>query len=94
MTTFQSVFGPSKWLGPATIDTIEALGAARTRRLDVICPGFVADCLETLEEIDQLNREAFINAGGGEFHYIRWGNESPQAIRALGEQARLLLSAW
>lgn len=94
VTTFQSVFGPSKWLGPATIDTIEALGAARTRRLDVICPGFVADCLETLEEIDQLNREVFINAGGGEFHYIRWGNESPQAIRALGEQARLLLSAW
>lgn len=94
LTTFQSVFGPAKWLEPATIDTVKALGEARTPRLDVLCPGFVADCLETLEEIDQLNRETFFHSGGGEFHYIRWGNDSPPAIRALAEQARLLLSYW
>lgn len=55
--TFQSVFGPAAWIGPATIDTVGELGRAGCPRLDVICPGFVSDCLETLEEINQLNRE-------------------------------------
>lgn len=94
LTTFQSVFGPAQWLGPATIDTVAELGTRGVSRLDVICPGFVTDCLETLEEIDQLNRETFVKAGGGDFHYIPWGNDSPQMIRALEEQARSLLSSW
>lgn len=92
LTTFQSVFGPTQWVGPATIDTIRALGRQGTRRIDVICPGFVADCLETLEEIDQLNRQAFFDAGGSQFHYIPWGNDSPAALHALAEQARALLA--
>lgn len=92
--TFQSVFGPAKWLGPATIDAVDGLGRAGTRRVDVVCPGFVADCLETLEEIDQLNRSTFLEAGGSDFHYIPWGNGSAGAVGALEDAARGLLSGW
>lgn len=94
LTTYQSVFGRAEWLTPATIDTVEELGRAGLKRLDVICPGFMADCLETLEEIDQLNRETFVEAGGGEFHYVRWGNDLPGAIAALEEQARIGVAGW
>ena len=92
--TFQSVFGPAAWIGPATIDTVGELGRAGCPRLDVICPGFVSDCLETLEEINQLNRETFTTAGGGSFHYIPWGNDSDGAIAALAQQARKVLAGW
>ena len=92
--TFQSVFGPAAWIGPATIDTVGDLGRAGCPRLDVICPGFVSDCLETLEEINQLNRETFTTAGGGSFHYIPWGNDSDGAIAALAQQARKVLAGW
>lgn len=92
--TFQSVFGPAEWLTPATIDTVGGLGRSGVGRVDVICPGFVSDCLETLEEIDQLNREAFVEAGGSQFHYIPWGNDFERAIDALEVQARSLLSGW
>ena len=92
--TFQSVFGPAAWIGPATIDAVGELGRAGCPRLDVICPGFVSDCLETLEEINQLNRETFTTAGGGTFHYIPWGNDSDGAIATLAEQARNVLAGW
>ncbi len=92
--TFQSVFGPAEWLAPATIDTVEHLGKQGVNRVDVICPGFVADCLETLEEIDQLNRETFLKAGGSQFHYIRWGNDAPATVEALVQQARSLIGGW
>ena len=92
--TFQSVFGPAARIGPATIDTIGELGRAGCPRLDVICPGFVSDCLETLEEINQLNRETFTTAGGGSFHYIPWGNDSDGAIATLAQQARKVLADW
>ena len=92
--TFQSVFGPAAWIGPATIDTVGELGRAGCPRLDVICPGFVSDCLETLEEINQLNRETFTTAGGGSFHYVPWGNDSDGAIAALAQQARRVLAGW
>ena len=82
------------WIGPATIDTVGELGRAGCPRLDVICPGFVSDCLETLEEINQLNRETFTTAGGGTFHYIPWGNDSDGAIAALAQQARKVLAGW
>ena len=82
------------WIGPATIDTVGDLGRAGCPRLDVICPGFVSDCLETLEEINQLNRETFTTAGGGTFHYIPWGNDSDGAIATLAEQARNVLAGW
>ena len=92
--TFQSVFGRAQWLGPQTIEEMAELGAAKCPRVDVICPGFMADCLETLEEIDQLNRETFVEAGGGDFHYVPWANDSDGAVAALEEQARIALAGW
>lgn len=94
LVRFQSVFGPARWIGPATIDTMGELGRAGTRRVDVICPGFMADCLETLEEIDQLNRETFLEAGGTEFHYVPWANDSAGCVATLAEQARGGLAGW
>ena len=61
------------------------LGKASLNRVDVICPGFAADCLETLEEINQQNRELFLTAGGKEFHYISALNNNPEHIQALLE---------
>lgn len=92
--TYQSVFGPAEWIGPATIDTIENLGKNHTQRIDVICPGFVADCLETLEEIGIQNRDAFLAAGGTQFHYIPWANGEPACVNALAAQARAHLNGW
>ena len=94
LVTFQSVFGPAKWLGPATIDTVAELARHGTRRLDVICPGFMADCLETVDEIAQLNRETFLEAGGSEFNYIPWGNASRGAVETLEALARRGLAGW
>jgi ferrochelatase len=82
LLTFQSKFGKGKWLAPATLDTVGALGRSGVRRLDVFCPGFVCDCLETLEEIDQLNRDAFEDAGGGHFVHIPCLNELPEWLDA------------
>ena len=81
--TFQSRFGPAKWLQPYTADVLAELGAAGTRRVHVICPGFVADCLETLEEIAIEGRDIFLAAGGGEFRALPCLNESPRWIEAL-----------
>lgn len=92
LTCFQSVFGPAKWIGPATIDTVAELGRQGCSRVDVICPGFAADCLETLEEINILNRSTFTDNGGGAFHYIEWANAHPAWIKALGEQ--VIAHAW
>ena len=85
--TFQSRFGPARWLQPYTADVIAELGAARTRRVDVVCPGFVADCLETLEEIAIEGKKIFLDAGGGEFRALPCLNESPRWIRALADIA-------
>lgn len=87
LQTFQSKFGPSQWLTPATIDTMGRLGREGTRRVDVVCPGFVSDCLETLEEIEMLNCEEFLGAGGEEFHYVPWGNAERHWVRALAALA-------
>lgn len=92
--TYQSVFGPAQWLTPATIDTVAELGAGGTKRIDVICPGFVSDCLETLEEINILNRETFIDAGGDEFHYLPWGNDHPSWLKALASLTEANLAGW
>ena len=94
LLTYQSVFGPAKWIGPATIDTIGELGERGHRRVDIICPGFVADCLETLEEINVLNRQTFIDAGGEIFHYIPWANGSSACVEMLEEQAHEVLAGW
>ncbi len=92
--SFQSRFGRAKWLGPATDATLKQLAAAGTKRLDVICPGFAADCLETLEEIAQEGRETFLHAGGQVFRYIPCLNDSPAGMAALAELARRHLAGW
>jgi len=84
---FQSRFGPARWLQPYTSAVLAELGAARTRRVDVLCPGFVADCLETLEEIAIEGRQIFLDAGGGEFRALPCLNESPPWIAALADIA-------
>ncbi|MCS4484777.1 ferrochelatase [Gleimia sp. 6138-11-ORH1] len=94
LVTYQSVFGPAKWIGPTTIDTVAELGEAGTERLDVICPGFMADCLETLEEIAVLNRETYEAAGGKNFHYVPWANGEAACINALAVEAEELLAGW
>lgn len=86
--TFQSRFGYAEWLQPYTEATLKSLAAAGTRRVDVVCPGFVSDCLETLEEIGIGARAAFLGAGGREFYLVPCLNESPEWIAALALIAR------
>jgi ferrochelatase len=92
--SFQSRFGRTEWLKPYTQPTLEDYARNGIRRADVICPGFVADCLETLEEIGIECREAFLAAGGQEFHFIRCLNERDDWIRALADIALGHLSGW
>jgi protoporphyrin/coproporphyrin ferrochelatase len=94
VVTFQSRLGRSEWLQPYTARTVQELARSGVARIDVLCPGFVADCLETLEEIDQEVREDFLSAGGREFHYIACLNESPAFIHALADVAQAHLSGW
>lgn len=68
--SYQSRVGAAEWLKPYTDETMKALGKSNLKGLDVICPGFSADCLETIEEIDEENREYFEQSGGSDFHYI------------------------
>jgi len=76
MTTFQSLFGREDWLKPPTDGTLEKLAKSGVKSVDVICPGFSTDCLETLEEIEGENREVFTEAGGEVFNYIPALNDS------------------
>ena len=92
--TFQSRFGREEWLRPYTDETLQELGAAGTSRVDVACPGFAADCLETLQEIDQENREIFQEAGGGEFHYIPALNDRDDHLGFLTELAFRHMRGW
>jgi len=91
---FQSRFGKAEWLQPYTAPTLEALGKAGTQRVDVICPGFVADCLETLEEIAIEGKASFLAHGGKEYHYIPALNEDPLWIDALTALVERHLSGW
>ena len=94
VVSFQSRFGKAKWLEPATQTVLEQLGQAGTRRVDVICPGFVADCLETLEEIAIEGQAAFKAAGGQEFHYLPCLNDEPAWLAALAEIVQDHLQGW
>ena len=94
MVAFQSRFGKQEWLKPYLASTLEALGKAKTQRIDVICPGFSADCLETLEEIAMEGKEIFTHAGGGEYHYISALNENEAWIHAMTTIALENLQGW
>ena len=92
--TFQSRFGKAKWLEPYTEPTLRELGRSGIGRVDVMCPGFPADCLETLEEIAMEGRAAFMEAGGKEFHYIPCLNDNLAWVGALADLAERHLAGW
>jgi ferrochelatase len=94
LVTFQSRFGGAEWLKPYTQDSVVRLAKEGLARVDVVCPGFVADCLETLEEIGIEVKQAFLGAGGREFHAIPRLNEHPQWIAALVEIVVTHLQGW
>ena len=93
-TSFQSRFGPAKWLEPATDQTLMAEGAAGTKRLAVAAPGFSADCVETLEELAIEGKEQFIEAGGKEFAVLSCLNASDPGMTMLEAITRRELSGW
>jgi ferrochelatase len=87
MVTFQSRFGAAEWLQPYTQPTLEELARKGVTQVDVFCPGFVSDCLETLEELGITAREAFLAAGGRDLRLLPCLNEAPEWINALAEIA-------
>lgn len=92
--SFQSRFGRSEWLKPYTIEVLGDLARGGTRRVDVACPGFVSDCLETLEEIGIEAKSRFLAAGGKQFNLIACLNEDEAWINALADIARSNLGDW
>ncbi len=91
---FQSRVGAKEWLKPYTDHTLKAWGAEGVNSVQVVCPGFSADCLETLEEIAVENRDYFLQAGGKEYGYIPALNDDPAHIAALAELLREHLAGW
>ena len=83
LTTFQSRFGKAKWLQPYTDATLKSLANEGVKRVAIICPGFSADCLETIEEIEVENKEYFIEAGGETYDYIRCLNDDHEHIEMM-----------
>ncbi|MNR78077.1 Ferrochelatase [compost metagenome] len=94
MVTFQSRFGKAEWLQPYTAPTLQKLAKEGVGRVDVICPGFTSDCLETLEEIAMEARHDFMSAGGKDFNYIACLNENEAWIKAIAEITELHLIGW
>ena len=94
VVTFQSRFGKAEWLQPYTAPTLVALAQQGVKRVDLLCPGFTSDCLETLEEIAMEAKHDFEAAGGQHFHYIACLNETPKWIAGLAEIAEQHMIGW
>ncbi|MDR2839354.1 MAG: ferrochelatase [Azonexus sp.] len=94
LITFQSRFGKAQWLQPYTAPTLRAWGKQGVRRVDALCPGFVADCLETLEEIAIEGRAEFLHAGGKAYHYIPALNENEDWLHSLADLVEQHLAGW
>ena len=94
LTTFQSRFGNEEWLQPYTDETLKALPGKGVKSVDVFCPGFSSDCLETIEEINEENRGYFLEAGGEGFGYIPCLNATPGHIDALVQLVEENLKGW
>ena len=92
--TFQSRFGPSEWLQPYTAETLAAWGREGLARVDAVCPGFSADCLETIDEIGAEGAAIFHEAGGGQLRYLPALNDRPDHIAALADIALAHLRGW
>ncbi|XXQ69290.1 ferrochelatase [Neisseriaceae bacterium B1] len=94
LVAFQSRFGRNKWLEPSTQTLFDTLPKQGVKKLDVFCPGFVSDCLETMEEIAIAGREQFHKAGGEQFHYIPCLNDNPDFLDALADLVRENGQGW
>ncbi|MEM9755653.1 MAG: ferrochelatase [Pseudomonadota bacterium] len=94
VTTFQSRFGPEEWLQPYTVEEVARLAEAGKKRIAVCAPAFSADCIETLEEINEEIRESFEEAGGEEFTYIPCLNDDDAHMRALAQIVDANLTGW
>lgn len=94
VVSFQSRFGKAEWIKPYTTEVLTQLARDGVSRIDVMCPGFVGDCLETLEEIAMEGKEDFLTHGGKEYRYIACLNERPAWITALAEIAAANLGGW
>ena len=92
--TFQSRFGKAKWLEPYTEPTLVALAQQGIKRVDVMCPGFTSDCLETLEEIAQEAQAAFRAAGGERFQYIPCLNDDAAWVEGMARISRQHMQGW
>ena len=92
--SFQSRLGRREWLKPYTSTTLKELGKKKLKRVDTVCPGFVADCLETLEEIAMEGKQEFQHAGGGEYHYIPCLNDRNDWMHALTDIVLDNLHGW
>lgn len=91
---FQSRFGPEEWLQPYTDKTLEAWAAQGVESVETLCPGFAVDCLETLEEMAEENREVFLEAGGKEYRYIACLNDGPQQMTLMMDMVETNLHGW
>jgi ferrochelatase len=91
---FQSLFGREEWLRPYASETLERLGREGLASIDVVCPGFSADCLETLEEMALQNKTVFQQAGGGQYRYIPALNDTPEHIEALADIVLQNVRGW
>lgn len=94
MTTFQSRFGPAEWMQPYTDKTLENLPTREINRIQITCPSFSADCLETLEEVAITNRKIFQDAGGEIYQYITSLNDKPAFIELLAEMVKQQAADW
>ncbi|MBN8999571.1 MAG: ferrochelatase, partial [Rhizobiales bacterium] len=92
--SFQSRFGREEWLKPYTDETVKGLAESGVRRLAVVCPGFAADCVETLEEIGMQNAELFREHGGEHFAALPCLNDSAEGMELLAHLARRELAGW
>ena len=92
--SFQSQFGKEEWIKPATDKTLEELAKNGLKSVDVICPGFIADCLETLEEIEEQNKEIFLENGGEKYSYIEALNDGDSFIHCLSEIIKENAAGW
>ena len=94
MVTFQSRFGPTKWLEPYTDVTLEGLPGKGIKKVAILAPAFSADCIETLEEIAMQGKETFMEAGGEKFAYIPCLNDSPGGMDMIEAMVRRELAGW
>ncbi len=94
ITTFQSRFGREEWLQPYTDETLQTLPDDGVTAVQVVCPGFSADCLETIEEIGMENRDTFLEAGGSRYEYIPCLNAQSRHVEALTDLISDEINGW